>query len=103
MIHRSGDYVAPVEAGRYTAEHIPGATFVELPGDFHLSARPGDEDEAMDLVEQFLTGTRGDHEIDRILATVLFHRYRGLTERALYPGDHAWRDLLRSPRPADTR
>jgi len=94
VIHRSGDYVAPVEAGRYTAEHIPGATFVELPGDFHLSARPGDEDEAMDLVEQFLTGTRGDHEIDRILATVLFTDIVGSTERASTLGDHAWRDLL---------
>jgi class 3 adenylate cyclase len=94
VIHRSGDYVAPVEAGRYTAEHIAGATFVELPGDFHLSARPGDEDDAMDLVEQFLTGSRGDHEIDRILATVLFTDIVGSTERASTLGDHAWRDLL---------
>jgi hypothetical protein len=67
VIHRSGDHIAPVEAGRYIAEHIPGATFVQLPGDFHLSARPGAEDEAMDLVEQFLTGTRGEHEIDASL------------------------------------
>lgn len=94
VMHRSGDYVAPVEAGRYSAEHIPGATFVELPGDFHLSARPGDEDEAMDLVEQFLTGTRGDHEIDRVLATVLFTDIVGSTERASVLGDQAWRDLL---------
>jgi class 3 adenylate cyclase len=94
VIHRSGDYVVPVEAGRYTAEHIPGATFVELPGDFHLSARPGDEDEAMDLVEQFLTGTRGEPEVDRILATVLFTDIVGSTERASALGDHAWHDLL---------
>jgi class 3 adenylate cyclase len=94
VIHRSGDYIAPVEAGRYTAEHIPSATFVELPGDFHLSARPGDEDEAMDLVEQFLTGTRGDPEVDRILATVLFTDIVGSTERASALGDHAWHDLL---------
>jgi class 3 adenylate cyclase len=94
VIHRSGDYVEPVEAGRYTAEHIPGATFVELPGDFHLSARPGDEDEAMDVVEQFLTGTRGDHEVDRVLATVLFTDIVGSTEHASALGDQAWRDLL---------
>jgi class 3 adenylate cyclase len=94
VIHRTGDYIAPVEAGRYTAKHIPNATFVELPGDFHLSARPGDEDEAMDLVEHFLTGTRGDHEIDRILATVLFTDIVSSTERASVLGDHAWRDLL---------
>ena len=94
VIHRSGDYVVPIEAGRYTAEHISNATFVELLGDFHLSARPGDEDEAMDLVEQFLTGTRGDHEIDRVLATVLFTDIVGSTERASTLGDQAWRALL---------
>ncbi len=48
----------------------------------------------MDLVEQFLTGTRGDHEIDRMLATVLFTDIVGSTERASTLGDHAWRDLL---------
>jgi class 3 adenylate cyclase len=94
VIHRSGDYVTPVEVGRYTAEHVPNASFVELPGDFHLSARPGDEDEAMDLVEEFLTGTRGDREIDRVLATVLFTDIVGSTEHASALGDHAWHDLL---------
>lgn len=94
VIHRSGDYIVPVEAGRYTAERIPNAMFVELPGDFHLSARPGVEDEAMDLVEQFLTGSRGDHDIDRVLATVLFTDIVNSTERASALGDHAWRDLL---------
>jgi class 3 adenylate cyclase len=94
VIHRSGDYITPIEGARYTAEHIANASLVELPGDFHLSARPGDEDEAMDLVEQFLTGTRSDHEIDRVLATVLFTDIVGSTERASALGDHAWRDLL---------
>src|SRR5262249_46349898 len=37
VMHRTGDYLAPIDAARYTAEHIPGARFVELPGDFHLS------------------------------------------------------------------
>ena len=63
VLHRAGDYIVPVEAGRYAADNIPNASFVQLPGDFHLSARPGAEDDATDLVEQFLTGTRGDREI----------------------------------------
>jgi len=94
VLHRSGDYIVPVEAGRYTADHIRNASFVELPGDFHLSARPGDEDEAMDIVEEFLTGTRSEHDIDRVLTTVLFTDIVGSTERASSLGDHAWRDLL---------
>jgi class 3 adenylate cyclase len=94
VIHRTGDYIVPVEAGRYTAEHIAGAMFAELPGEFHLSARPGEEDEALDLVEQFLTGTRGDYVIDRVLATVLFTDIVGSTERASALGDHAWLAVL---------
>ena len=31
VIHRAGDRVIPVEAGRYLAEHIAGAKYVELP------------------------------------------------------------------------
>jgi pimeloyl-ACP methyl ester carboxylesterase len=35
VIHRVGDRDARVEEGRYIAAHIPGARFVELPGDTH--------------------------------------------------------------------
>ena len=36
VIHRSGDRVIPVESGRYLAEHIPDAKYVELPGKDHF-------------------------------------------------------------------
>lgn len=36
VLHRTGDRVAPVAWGRYLAEHIPGARYVELDGDDHL-------------------------------------------------------------------
>jgi len=94
VVHRTGDYIVPVECGRYTTEHIRGASLAELPGDFHLSARPGAEDDAMDAVEQFLTGTRSQHDVDRVLTTVLFTDIVGSTERASLLGDHAWRELL---------
>ena len=48
----------------------------------------------MEAVERFLTGTRGDHDIDRILTTVLFTDIVGSTERASALGDQAWRSLL---------
>ena len=35
VIHRTDDTGTPVEHGRYLAEHIPGATYVELPGEDH--------------------------------------------------------------------
>ena len=94
VVHRTGDYIVPVECGRYTAEHIRGSSLVELPGDFHLTRVPGAEDDAMDAVEQFLTGSRGQHDVDRVLTTVLFTDIVGSTERASLLGDHAWRELL---------
>src|SRR5262249_46511672 len=36
ILHRVGDKAVPVEAGRYLAQHIRGARYVELPGDDHL-------------------------------------------------------------------
>jgi len=36
VIHRVGDLDARIEEGRYIAAHIPGARFVELPGDTHV-------------------------------------------------------------------
>ena len=35
VFHRTGDQAIPIAAGRYLAEHIPGAKLVELPGEDH--------------------------------------------------------------------
>ena len=55
ILHRTGDRLCPIANGRYLAEHIPDAQFVELDGDdhFHLA---GDMDAIADAVEAFLTG-----------------------------------------------
>jgi pimeloyl-ACP methyl ester carboxylesterase/DNA-binding CsgD family transcriptional regulator len=55
ILHRSGDSWIDVGHARYMADHIPGATYVELPGAEH---RPwlGDVDAIADEVEVFLTG-----------------------------------------------
>ncbi len=71
VAHRSGDPVVPMALARYLAEHIPGARLAEFPGDFHFSATDKDE-EVLDVIEEFLTGTRREHEIDRVLKTILF-------------------------------
>jgi pimeloyl-ACP methyl ester carboxylesterase len=93
VLQRTGDRDVNVEEGRWIAERIPGATFVELPGDEHL-IWAGDVDRLVDEVEEFLTGSRPAQEPDRVLATVLFTDLVGSTERAAELGDRRWRELL---------
>ena len=92
VIHRVGDRDARVEEGRYIAAHVPGARFVELPGDTHVPF--WEPDDVVDEVEEFLTGLRPTRVADRVLATILFTDLVGSTERAGALGDHAWAELL---------
>ncbi|HYO24072.1 MAG TPA: alpha/beta fold hydrolase, partial [Lacipirellulaceae bacterium] len=71
VIHRAGDECLKIEGGRYVASKIPGARFVELPGRDHLPF-VGDQDAILDEVEEFLTGARPEHRVDRVLTTVMF-------------------------------
>jgi pimeloyl-ACP methyl ester carboxylesterase len=93
ILHRAGDLDANVEEGRWIAGQIPGAKFVELPGDDHLPW-VGDQDRLLEEVERFLTGRLAPVEPDRILATILVTDIVGSTERAAGLGDRAWRELL---------
>jgi pimeloyl-ACP methyl ester carboxylesterase len=93
VLHRRDDLDASVDEGRWLAEQIPGATFVELPGDAH-TLWGGDTDSVVDEIEEFLTGARRGPEPDRVLATVLFTDLVGSTEQAKKLGDRRWRELL---------
>jgi pimeloyl-ACP methyl ester carboxylesterase len=93
VLHRRDDLDASVEEGRWIAGRIPGAKFVELPGDAH-TLWAGDTDSIVDEIEEFLTGARRGPEPDRVLATVLFTDIVGSTERATELGDRRWRELL---------
>ena len=82
-----------IDNGRYLAEHIQRARFVELPGaDYGVEL--GDVDSVVDEVQEFLTGTRAFVDTDRVLATVLFTDIVGSTERSAELGDQRWRDVL---------
>ena len=93
VVHRAGDRVSLVEGGRYIAERIPGAKYVELPGPDHFPW-VGDADAVLDEIEEFLTGVRHRPEPDRVLATVMFTDIVGATAKAAALGDRRWRDLL---------
>ena len=78
--------------GRYLAEHIPGATYVELPGSDWYPAFV-DAEPILDEIEEFLTGDRPGPADDRVLATVLFTDIVGSTDLAARLGDQRWLEL----------
>jgi len=98
VLHNAGDPWVPVGNGRYLAQHIPGAQYVEFPdqGHVHSAATSGP---LMDEIERFLqrawaAGALDESEPDRVLATVLFTDIVGSSEQASRLGDRAWRELL---------
>ena len=95
VLHRTGDTRVTIDAGRYIADHIPGAKLVELPGVDHAPFNEPDMvDRIVDEIEEFLTGSRSEVEVDRVLATVLFTDIVDSTKRAAELGDRQWRALL---------
>jgi class 3 adenylate cyclase/alpha-beta hydrolase superfamily lysophospholipase len=92
VLHTKENPFISIDHGRYVAEHIPGAKFIELEG---AEATPHGP-EVIEEVAEFLTGERPVVEIERILTTVLFTDIVGSTERAASLGDQRWRTLLDS-------
>lgn len=93
VTHRTGDRWVKVEEGRFVADRIAGAKWVELPGDDHV-IWAGDTDRVLDEIEEFLTGVRPAPASERVLLTVLFTDIVGSTSRAAAMGDGAWKELL---------
>jgi pimeloyl-ACP methyl ester carboxylesterase len=92
VLHRRHDHCLKVEEGRYVAGRIPGAVFVELPGEDHLPF-VGDQDALIDEIEQFVTGvppasTRAP--LDRVLSTILNAQVDGVAAGSFL--EHAARE-----------
>jgi class 3 adenylate cyclase len=81
-------------AGRYIAEHVPGAVFVEIPGSDDYWWAADNASAVLDEIEEFLTGIRPGPAVDRVLATVVFTDIVASTTRASELGDRRWHDLL---------
>jgi class 3 adenylate cyclase len=93
VVHRQGNRYIHLGAGRYIAEHIPGAKFVVLPGD-DLLFYVGDTDTLADEIEEFLTGARSGTEADVVLAAVLFTDIVASTEQQARMGPREWSQLV---------
>lgn len=93
VLHRTGYHWVPIAQGRYVAEHIAGARFVELPGsDGPLYWEHADE--SLEAVEEFLTGIAPPHPPTRTLATVLYTDMVNSTLMLESMGDSRWRSIL---------
>jgi pimeloyl-ACP methyl ester carboxylesterase/DNA-binding winged helix-turn-helix (wHTH) protein len=89
VLHRRHDRCLKVEEGRYVSSRIPGALFVELPGEDHLPF-VGDQELMLDEIERFVTGAPARAPLDRVLATILHAKADGSSVSAFL--DHAARE-----------
>ncbi|WNG92682.1 adenylate/guanylate cyclase domain-containing protein [Mycobacterium sp. ITM-2016-00318] len=93
VIQYTDDPLSAPEGGRFVADRIDGAKYVELPGrnTYHF-VEPWRE--SFKEIAEFLTGERADVADDRVLATVLFTDIVESTRRAAELGDRDWHALL---------
>jgi class 3 adenylate cyclase len=92
VIHSRDNVFVPVGHGRYVAEHVRGARWLERDSADHW---PVPDADLIGAIEEFITGSpsrAGD--ADRVLATVLFVDVVGSTEYAAELGDRTWRVAL---------
>jgi class 3 adenylate cyclase len=93
VVQHSDDAIVPPAKGRYIAEHIPDAKYVELSGrNWQHFVEPWRE--SFQEIAQFITGHQADVADDRILATVLFTDIVDSTRRAAALRDRDWHALL---------
>src|SRR5258708_10846842 len=93
VVHHTDDAAIPPEWGKYVADHISGAKYVELPGrNWHHGVEPWRS--SFQEIAEFLTGQQPDVADDRVLATVLFTDIVDSTRRAAEIGDRDWHALL---------
>lgn len=94
LVVHARDDTMPVECGRYLADHIPGARYLEVEGVDHAPwfTEPG---KVLTGIEEFLTGSRAaPSSSQRALRTVLFTDMVSSTQRAASAGDEQWRAVL---------
>ena len=93
VMHRAKGATNSPAQGRYLANHIAGAKYLEIPGADQEFVWEG-ADLILKHIREFVTGDRAGDEDERALLTVLFTDIVRSTERAAAVGDSAWRTLL---------
>ena len=93
VLQHADDVLLIPEMGKYVADNIPGAKYVELPGrNMYHFVEPWRR--SFEEIYEFLTGHQPEVPDDRVLATVLFTDIVDSTRRAADIGDRDWHALL---------
>jgi pimeloyl-ACP methyl ester carboxylesterase len=94
VLHRADDAIEPVGAGRYLAQDIVRATYVELSGADHFPWA-GDQDPLIAEVDRFVRRAWQEEQeaFDRVLATILFTDIVESTAQSAALGDSRWREI----------
>jgi class 3 adenylate cyclase len=91
VIHARDDII-PVQSGRYLADRIPGARYLEVDS---VDPIPFLTDRALTEIEEFLTGSHAaPAPSHRALRSVLFTDIVASTQHAAAAGDERWRAVL---------
>jgi class 3 adenylate cyclase len=93
VLQAIGDRDVDVRDGRFIADLIPDAKYVELPSGDHMWW-VSHQEEIVGEIQEFLTGSRPAVDADRFLATCVFTDVVGSTARAAEMGDRQWRELI---------
>jgi class 3 adenylate cyclase len=94
VVQHTDDPLILPEWGKYVADHIPGAVYVELPGRNLYHFVEPDWRQSFHEIYKFLTGQQADVADDQVLATVLFTDIVNSTRLAAEMGDRDWHALL---------
>jgi class 3 adenylate cyclase len=97
VVHRGTDFDVNAAEGRYIADRIAGARYVEIPGRDHFVAI--DPDQILDVVEPFVREHAREvvpepTSDDRVLATVMVTDIVDSTPTVARLGDRPWAELL---------
>src|SRR5262245_37701836 len=105
VMHQRGDPWVRVEHGRYLAQHIPGAAYVELDGDEHIvtaATAPVLLAHKMPFLQD--AAMREAPEPDKVLTTVLFSDIVGSTataaELGMCAGGSCWLPIMAGSAPS---
>ncbi len=94
VMHRRDDKAVPVGNGRYLADHLPDANYIEYASGGHLCWLGDQGAVAADILEFFLGGGTLKPNPTSFLATVLFTDIVGSSAKLASLGDLRWREFL---------